>query len=52
MGMKGGVLKRSSNFHQSLADEYFALFSGVGLGNNSGVKRVAFFIFPLIFIFP
>ena len=31
---------------------YLAKFSGVGYGNNSGVKIVAFFIFPLIFIFP
>lgn len=36
----------------SLAPKYLAKFSGVGGGNNSGVNKLAFFIFPLIFILP
>ncbi len=37
---------------QSLAETYLATFSGVGGGKSSGVNKEAFFIFPLIFIFP
>lgn len=38
--------------NHNLADLYFAMFSGVGAGNRSGVNLVAFAIFPFIFILP
>ena len=37
---------------QSLDFKYFAKFSGVGDGKRSGVNKVAFFMFPFIFILP
>lgn len=38
--------------NQSLAEEYLAIFSGVGGGKRSGVNLDAAAILPLIFIFP
>lgn len=37
---------------QSFADEYLAMFSGVGGGKRSGVNFDAAAMLPLIFIFP
>jgi len=47
-----GETSKFKTYNFGLGVRYLAKFSGVGFGKRSAVKELAFFMLPLIFIFP